>query len=109
MYRTIAKIALALALSLLCPLAADAKPRKRTEPTAKVDAPGVARAKAELARAKHAVRIAKAAARAAAAIEACHEAVILACEDTTERSVDAGECDAAALKTELAQCSAGSH
>ena len=132
---------LALALSLLAPLAADAKPRKSSQSAAwmstcihertgpvggisqsearaictaenphskhRADDPAVALAKRELASAKLQLRIAKATARAARAIELCEEAILVACEDTTERATDRGECDADKLSAQLAQCRGG--
>lgn len=58
----------------------------------------VSLAKRELAAARHRAKIAKLADRAAKALEACEEAVSLACEDTTERATDAGECSDATLR-----------
>ncbi len=47
---------------------------------------------------RHDAKITKLAARAAKAIEACEEEVSIACEDTTERDHDGGECSDATLR-----------
>jgi hypothetical protein len=69
---------------------------ERTGPTGGIPA----REALELCRsiAKHQARIDRLAARAAAAIEACEAEVSVACEDTTERSSDHGECSDATLR-----------
>lgn len=52
--------------------------------------------------AKHQARIDKLAERAAKAIEACEEEVGIACEDTTERDHDGGECSDDTLRAKHA-------
>lgn len=123
--------AISLALSLLASTA-DAKPRHHRKPAAqskwmrdcihertgpdggvsvtearkicKAEQPDdeVELAKSELAVAKHHAKIAKLAQRAAKAIEACEEEVSIACEDTTERDHDGGECSDATLRAKHA-------
>jgi len=89
--------AFTLAASLLAPIA-DAKPRKHKAPeSAEVQA-----AQHRLDLDKHALKIAKLAARAAKAIEACELEVSIACEDTTERDHDGGECSDATLNAKHA-------
>lgn len=51
---------------------------------------------------KHQARIDRLAERAAKAIEACEEEVSIACEDTTERDHDGGECSDDTLRAKHA-------
>lgn len=65
----------------------------------------VSAAKAALTLARLKARIAKAKARVAKAIEACEEAVVVECENTTLRSTDGGECSDATLRPRFnAEC-----
>lgn len=121
--RTLAKLALALSLTLTT--TADAKPHKARHPRQTTAEKAAAKAAADrfvaecihertgpakdggitLADAtalckgivRHQGRITRLAQRAADAIEACHEEVVIACEDTTVRSTDKGECSDATL------------
>ena len=61
----------------------------------------VAIAKRQLDAARLAAKLAKARERVAKAIEACEELVSVACEDSTERSTDNGECSDETLRPEF--------